>query len=176
MCNVNVNNNGQIISALICMYDLSGFARFSRSVDMKTMYCLLRDVAAITSDNIQHTSGTIIKYIGDAALILFPEESVDEGVRILLVLKQELENHLKKMNYITRNITFSLHFGEVIMGKLRPFDYMDVFGNTVNTAFLLDRGNYRGKFVISPQVFRKLKPETRKKFHKFTPPIVYLAG
>jgi hypothetical protein len=29
--------------------------------------------------------------------------------------------------------------------------------------------------VISPQAFRKLSPATRKSFHKYTPPVVYVA-
>jgi hypothetical protein len=49
-------------------------------------------------------------------------------------------------------------------------------GEAVNIASMLGRGEHRGRLVISPQVFRKLSPETRKSFRKFTPPIVYVAG
>ena len=48
-------------------------------------------------------------------------------------------------------------------------------GDSVNNAAMLAGKDYRARFVITPQVFRKLKPETRKKFHKFTPPVVYIA-
>jgi hypothetical protein len=50
-----------------------------------------------------------------------------------------------------------------------------VVGDSVNIAATLDRGRNQGKFIISPQVFRKLRPETRKYFHKFTPPVIYIS-
>ena len=166
--------DGQIISALICMTDITGFARISQSENMETLYKLLQNFALITSKKIEGTAGKIIKYIGDSSLIIFPENSVDEGVNVLLELKNELEGFFKENGY-NNKITFSMHFGEVIAGKFPPIDNFDILGDTINIAFMLDRGNYRGRFIITPQVFRKLKPETRKKFHKFTPPVVYLA-
>lgn len=174
MQDLSTIKEGQIISALVCMTDITGFARISQSESMETLYKFLRDFADITSKKIEGTKGKIIKYIGDASLIMFPEDSVDEGVRILLELQNELEDSFKENGY-NNKITFSLHFGEVIAGKFPPIDTIDILGDTINIAFMLDRGHYRGRFVITPQVFRKLKPETRKRFHKFTPPVVYLA-
>jgi len=34
---------------------------------------------------------------------------------------------------------------------------------------------WKGRFTISPQLFRKLDAATRKSFHKYTPPVTYLA-
>ncbi|MBN2535203.1 MAG: adenylate/guanylate cyclase domain-containing protein [Spirochaetales bacterium] len=167
--------DGQKISALICMTDIIGFSQISQSQNMEILYKFLKDFASITFKKIERTAGKIIKYIGDSSLIIFPDDSVDEGVQVLLELKDELEGYFKK-NGFTNKITFCLHFGEVIAGRFPPFDSIDVLGDTVNIAFMLDRGHYRGGFVITPQVFRKLKPATRKQFHKFTPPVVYLAG
>ena len=174
MQNFTTIKDGHKISALICMTDITGFARLSRSEDMETVYTILKDIAVISSKKIEETPGKIIKYIGDAALIIFPDGFVDEGVRVLLDFNAELEGYFKHKGY-SNKVTFSLHFGEVILGRLPPFDSLDVFGDTVAIAFMLDRGAHSGRFVISPQVFRKLKPETRKRFHKFTQPVVYLA-
>ena len=58
---------------------------------------------------------------------------------------------------------------------MAPFEHPDVFGPTVNNAAMVDRRQQRGRFVMTPQAFRSLKPDTRKRFHKHTPPVVYLA-
>jgi hypothetical protein len=51
-----------------------------------------------------------------------------------------------------------------------------IFG--ANIAALMPRSGpsnrYKGRFIITPQVLRKLKPETRKLVHKFTSPVVYI--
>jgi hypothetical protein len=65
--------------------------------------------------------------------------------------------------------------GPVCLVRLPPVDKPDVLGETVNIAAMAGSSHRPGGFAITPQVFRKLEPETRKAFHKFTPPIVYLA-
>ena len=174
MQNFTTMKEGQKVSALICMTDITGFMRISRSEDMETVFAILKDIAVISTKKIEGTPGKIIKYIGDASLIMFPEEFVDSGVCKLLELKEDLEGYFKQKGY-SNKVTFCLHFGEVILGRLPPVDSIDVFGDTVNIAFILDREGHSGRFIISSQVFRKLKPETRKRFHKFTHPVVYLA-
>lgn len=47
---------------------------------------------------------------------------------------------------------------------------LDVFGETVNIAAMLKANG----IAITPQVFRKLEPETRKLFKKHTPPVTYI--
>ncbi|MBN1699370.1 MAG: adenylate/guanylate cyclase domain-containing protein [Spirochaetales bacterium] len=174
MKNFSTIPSGQKINTLICTCDVTGFARLSREKGIEAVLCLMNDFTSLVNERIKTSSGSIIKYIGDSALIIFPEDAVDEGVALLLSLKKDIETSFSRRNLRNR-ITFSLHFGEVIVARFKPFDTIDILGDAVNTAFLIDRGDYRGRFVITPQVFRKLKPETRKKFHKYTPPVVYLA-
>lgn len=67
---------------------------------------------------------------------------------------------------------FKVHFGPVMAGPIgtRTDKRLDVFGETVNIAATLKAGG----IAITPQVFRKLAPETRKLFKKHTPPITYI--
>ena len=58
---------------------------------------------------------------------------------------------------------------------MKPVPGVDIFGEAINTAFTVDRRSHRGRLVISPQAFRRLAPETRKRFHRHTPQIVYVA-
>jgi adenylate cyclase len=166
--------DGHKIRALICFTDISGFTGISRSKDPEEAYRILREFAAISTEEVQDTTGCIVKYIGDSSLIVFPEEDADRGVRTLLELKDRLDEILENRGY-AQKVGFSLHCGELYVMRLPPFDSFDVVGDAVNIAATLDRGRNRGKLIVSPQVFRKLKPETRKRFHKFTPPVVYTA-
>jgi class 3 adenylate cyclase len=166
--------DGQTVRALICFTDINGFTNISRSAGIGEALRILRETAEISSAEIQVTSGCIVKYIGDSSLIVFPEEDTDQGVQTLLKLKSRLDETLKRRG-LAQHVGFSLHCGELYVMRLPPFNTFDVMGDAVNTAATLDRGRNRGKLIISPQVFRKLKPETRKGFHKFTPPVIYIS-
>ena len=45
-----------------------------------------------------------------------------------------------------------------------------MIGSAVNVCFLL-KGH---GFVLTPQAFRALRPESRRRFKKHTPPVVYI--
>ena len=166
-----------LVNALICFFDLTGFAATARkTADPIKMFRFMQGIAEITDNIITATNGYIVKYIGDAGLILYPDELTDEGVHALIRLQQQLHEFIKSREMNNR-VSFSLHFGEIAIGKYKPFDTLDLIGDAANIAATLGRGSgnqFKGRFVMSPQVFRKLKPETRKLVHKFTPPIVYV--
>jgi hypothetical protein len=65
-----------------------------------------------------------------------------------------------------------LHFGPVCLGPLGTRDdkRTDIIGSTVNTMFMLKSTG----FALTPEVFRKLAPETRRFFKKHTPPVYYI--
>lgn len=167
-------SDGQKIDALICFADIVGFAPLAESMDEGDLVQLLKDVAQNAADVIGDSPGTIIKYIGDAMLAMFPDECVDEGVRTMLALKERQDQFFASRNLNLR-ITYASHVGPVTTVILPPIANLDILGRSVNTAAMLEKRGQRGRFIISAQVFRKLEPATRKRFHKFTPPIVYLA-
>jgi hypothetical protein len=112
-----------------------------------------------------------MKFMGDAALMLFPETAVDAGVRALLALQIEGDQFWAKKGVATHH-HIRAHFGSICLGKIGMRDEKrdDILGATVNTLFLLKTSG----FAITPEVFRKLDPETRKLFKKHTPPVTYI--
>jgi class 3 adenylate cyclase len=162
---------------LVCFMDIQNFLAISHDVsDPLKLFDLLNAMARSIIEEVEGTPGLVIKFIGDACLIVFPEDAVDAGVGILLSIKAKVEKLLSNLGYPNR-LRVTAHFGEAAIG---PYGFgrhirMDVFGDCVNTAAMLGRGEHKGRLIISPQAFRKLSPQTRKKFHKHTPPIVYLA-
>ena len=160
---------------LICFCDIDGFSNVAKArPDPLDLFQVLSGLAVEMAGHLEGSAGRVVKHIGDAALIVFPESEVDAGVRLLRAAKERLERYLADQG-IRVTISFQLHFGEVAVGPFGRTGGWDVMGDSVNVAARLERGGHRGRFVISPQVFRKLRPETRKAFHKYPPPIVYLA-
>ena len=156
---------------LVALFDLSSFGRFSRNHSNKDVFSLLSSYFEIVGDIINRGGGTVVKFIGDSGLVVFPEEAVDAGVLSLRELKISGDRWLKEHNSPCRNV-IKAHFGSVVCGPIGTRDdkRFDVIGDTVNTAATFDT---RG-FAITTQVFRKLGTESRKHFKKHTPPISYI--
>jgi class 3 adenylate cyclase len=164
--------DGSIRNFLMCTVDITGFGAFMKNRPAADTLSLMKDVAALVTGHVASCGGLVVKYLGDEALVIFPEESVDTGVRCIMELEKALLDYFGKKDLANR-ISTAMHFGEAAMGKLPPFDTWDIYGRDVNLLFLLENRNAKGRTLITPQVFRKLPPETRKLFHKFTPPVVY---
>jgi class 3 adenylate cyclase len=164
---------------LICVSDISNFTQLAKSFPPKEpdkLFGFMDELAQIISQRVAEADGVVIKYIGDSALIAFDDRDVDAAVMAMYHLKSELEACLADKGF-RNTVTFSLHIGETAIGYMgkEPFRWLDVIGDTVQLTFAMLNRMYKRRFTITPQVFRKLKPETRKTFHKYTPPIVYLA-
>jgi class 3 adenylate cyclase len=162
---------------LISFMDIQNFIGIGRELtDPLKLFDLLNAMARAVIEEVEGTSGLVVKFIGDSCLTVFPEEDADAAIRVILAVKQKVEKLLSGMGFPNK-LRVTAHCGEAAIG---PYGYggnirLDVFGESVNTAAMLGRGEHRGKLILSPQAFRKLSPEARKMFHKHTPPIVYVA-
>ncbi len=171
MRNFKEITNVQEMNLLVGFFDLSNFARYvgRPPIEMLTM---LNDYYELVGDIIEEAGGTIVKFMGDAALIIFDENLVNEGVIALKKLQTVGDKWLVERDIASRNIV-TAHFGPVACGPVGTKDekQFDVFGDTVNIAASLKSHG----MAISPQAFRKLNSDTRKLFKKHTPPITYIS-
>jgi len=159
---------------LIGFADLRGFLRASKSLKTSLeMFVLMDGIARVMTEVVSHSSGRIIKYLGDAALIAYPGEEADAGMKNLLEVKDAVDVHLKSKQF-NSTLVVNAHYGEATIGEFGPQRWIDVLGDTVARAAVVGRGEQRSEFVISPEAFRRLESETRKVFRKHTPPIVYV--
>ena len=156
---------------LVAFTDLNNFLNAtSRLSDLKT-FGILSEFAELTGVVVERAGGTVVKFLGDGALIVFPIETVDDGVNALMELKDKTAAWATAQE-LKVSLRISAHCGKVAVGPLgtRNEKRVDVFGSVVNTAFTLPgRGT-----SITPQVFRQLSSSTRKKFKKHTPPVRYI--
>jgi class 3 adenylate cyclase len=159
------------VPLLIAFVDLTRFAAQSQ--------CLTDTALADTIDTyyervatvVERAGGRVIKFIGDAALLVFPEEGLDRGVESLLQLKDAVDELMAARGWDCR-LAVKAHFGVTVAG---PFGAagakrFDVIGKAVNTAATLDSTGV----TLSVAAFRKLGPALRRRFRKHTPPITYI--
>lgn len=161
----------QEANLLVAFYDLKRFFIFSQTRSAQEIFDALSGYFEFSGDLIQASGGKVIKFLGDAGLVAYPEDRVDQGVQAMLDLKQQGDAWLTDHNIPCQN-TIGIHFGPVVCGPLgtRGDKRFDIIGHTVNIAAKLNSNGV----AITPQVFRQLGPETRKRFKKHTPPVTYI--
>ena len=159
------------IQALVACSDLTGYAKLASKLSEEEVFQFLSDYYEFVGDTIAPSGGHVIKFMGDAALMTFPDVQADSGVRSLLALQGQGDKFLSARGISCRH-HIRAHFGSIQQGELgtRTDKRLDIIGSTVNTMFLLKAS----EFAITPEAFRKLKPETRKFFKKHTPPVTYI--
>lgn len=156
---------------LIVFMDLSRFAAQTQRVPDTETAEVLQALYAQIATAVQGAGGTVVKFIGDATLAVFPEARVETAIAMLLDLTGDVDRYLEERGWECR-LTAKVHFGEVVAGEFGPAGsrQFDVLGRAVNeTAMLRSLG-----ITLSNEAFRKLTPEMRRDFRKLTPPVTYI--
>ena len=159
------------VEALVCVFDLTGYVAFSRAHSNAEVFRTLQEFYRMTAPNVEAAGGILIKYIGDAGLAVFPREVASDAIVRIYEMKKQVDRWLKTAAPGSQ-LAANFHVGPVCIGPILGYGgqpQVDVVGETVNTCFTLGRKD----FLLSPQAFRSLKPEARKIFKKYTPPITY---
>lgn len=159
------------MALLIAFFDLTHFSRWSASRTSRELFDILDEYFEFVGDVVAEGGGTVVKFIGDAGLLAYPEECVDAGVRSLIRLRNDGDVWLRNHEIPCRNV-IKANFGTVTCGAVGTRDgkVFDVYGNAVNTAALLKSDG----MAITPQVFQKLRPETRQLFEEHAPTSAYV--
>jgi adenylate cyclase len=161
----------QEMNLLVSFCDIKGFFAFCQGQSNLEITKFLDEFYELVGDIVEEANGQVLKFLGDAALVIFAEEDVNRGVVALKTLQEQSDGWLKARNTPCRNI-IKAHFGHVGCGSVgaRHNKQFDIFGMTVNTAAKIPSYG----LAITPQVFRHLDPDTRQLFKKHTPPVRYI--
>ena len=156
---------------LIAFADLTRFFVQSQRVSDLDLADTLDAFYECVAAPVDKAGGRVVKFIGDAALIVFSEDTVDRGVEALLQMKDAVDDLMERRRWDCR-LTVKAHFGTTVAG---PFGAagakrFDVIGKAVNTAATLEGSGV----TLSVAAFRKLGPELRRRFRKHTPPVTYI--
>lgn len=156
---------------LIVFMDLTLFAVQSHRTDDAELAETINDYYEVIVTAVEAASGTVVKFIGDAALAVFPEHAVDAGVQMALDLSRSVDAFMASRGWECRLRT-KVHYGSAIAGQFGPEGRMhfDVIGRAVNAAAMLPSTG----LALSNDAFEKLSPDLRAQFKQQGPPITYV--
>ena len=156
---------------LIVFLSLNGFAAQAARVTDIESADLLDEYFGLGTEAIERAGGTVVKFLGDGLLAVFPPQHADSAVLGLLAFKQVADQFFRGRHWECRLIV-RLHYGTVVAGPLGPTAHQrfDIIGRAVNVAARLESAG----IAMSAEAFRQLGPEVRQRFKKHTPPITYI--
>lgn len=132
------------IRAVVWFSDLKGFTRLVDTVDPELVLPLLNDYAEPQVTAIHEHGGTVLKFIGDGVLAIFPVAAspADAGRRALAAAEaafaalDEVSARRAGAGLPVTEAYLALHIGEVFYGNIGGADRLDftVIGPAVNEA------------------------------------------
>lgn len=154
---------------LVVLVDMMGALRLLAGMsDMELAEFLDRFYRRCTH-HLEAKGGSVIKYMGDAALAIFEEDAVVDAVDAVQALREDFQEMCRALGRES-DIHCNMHAGDVVLGSFGPQGFHDVMGPTVSTAFTLGGG--RG-IHVSERVYRKLPNDRRNGWERRKPPVTY---
>ena len=154
----------------VAFFDLSRISAWADSEQDERVAGFLQRFYALAAARLEPAGGRIVKFIGDAGLVVFEPRAAEAAIGALDQLAREVRALGREVGLDTY-LNVSVHVGPVLTGSFGApgAERFDVLGKTVNIAARLGR---RG-LTLSPQAFRCLSAEARQRFQKITPPVTY---
>lgn len=152
------------VDASVLFVDIVGFTAMCERLAPQEVEELLNEYYYYIVKASRIYQGTVDKYIGDGAMVLFGAPNADPQHRFnaiccaQLFLKIVVQlNHLRQSeNRPIAQFKLGIHSGEMLAGTLGSTDYFQytVVGRTVNLASRLCGMGQSGKLIISEQVYQ----------------------
>jgi adenylate cyclase len=148
---------------VIVFIDLTRYAAQSQRVDDVELADTMDRYYELVSHAVETAGGTTVKFIGDAALIVFDDTRADDALRMVLELKTAVDRFMEDHGWDCR-LAAKVHFGVAVAG---PFGGVgrktfDVLGRAVNAAAVLESTD----ITVSDDAFRKLSPAMQQRFRE----------
>lgn len=154
----------------IAFFDLSRLSEWASSEEDLRVAEFFQEFYAMAGERLGAAGGRIVKFIGDAGLVVFPPDGAEVAIFALCDFADAARALGGEYGFDTY-LNVSVHVGPVVAGSFGPAGEQryDVIGKTVNIAARLGR---RG-VTLSAQAFRCLGEDARKRFQKRLQPITY---
>lgn len=165
--NIEVKVGGVRKDIAVLFVDIRGFTPLSESLDPEHVVDILNKYLTIISKAVYKNGGTLDKFIGDAAMVVFnsPSDMPDyEFLAIktawdILAEAEELDSECEKK--YNKHVAFGIgiNCGEAVIGNIGCDKRMDftAIGDTVNTAARLESSAKQGQILISEEMYERVK-------------------
>jgi adenylate cyclase len=149
----NETDTPQEDNLVVSFSDILLFAENCEAMTARQIFEMMSQFQTLVGEVVNCNGGRIVKFIGDAVLIVFPENIAQQAVETLRDLKNRLDSWLSTQSLNCR-LRVKAHLGPVVYGKLGPKSEkrFDVFGITVNETSRLKGED----FIISKTLEKKL--------------------
>lgn len=151
------------VNASVLFIDIVGFTAMSEKLAPTAVAKLLNDSYRLILKASSLYQGTVDKFIGDGAMIIFgaPDPDLDHSfnaiccAQLFLGLVEKHNEQLAKKNLPQIQFRLGLHCGELLAGTLGTQERMQytVVGDTVNLASRLCHVGAPGRLTISQAVY-----------------------
>jgi len=150
------NPNFTIEERVVLFADVHDYSRVSRALGVDA-YDFLQEMYEKLGDIIVEHGGTIVKYLGDALLCVFPAGTENEAVDCALKLRPAFAQIVSHRGLsVETELEIGLGSGQVATGIFghRTLLQWDVFGEEVNRAATI--GHHRG-IAITERVYDRVR-------------------
>lgn len=145
----------------ILFADIRGYTSMSEKMSARETFVFLNHYLACMGEAIDSHNGFIDKYIGDAIMALFDEDSSDSALLASIAMQQALIQFNQKSMSHKIEIGIGIHRGTVIMGTVGFKSRIEstVIGDAVNLASRIEglTKNYNCSILLTEAVVKSLK-------------------
>ena len=151
----------------ILFLDVRGFTTLSEQLKPEEVVGFLNMMFNLITERTLENKGTIDKFIGDAAMILFNapldvEQHEYSAVKTAYDIQRGMED-VRKQIYDTYGVTISvgigINTGEVVVGNIGSYLRVDytAIGDNVNTAARIESNTVANQILVSETTYERTK-------------------
>lgn len=151
----------------ILFLDIRGFTTLSEKLKPEEVVDFLNEMFDLITNKALENKGTIDKFIGDAAMLIYnaPLDVEDHpyyAVKTAWDIQQgmkEVRERIQERHGVTVNCGIGVHTGEVVVGNIGSYLRVDYtcIGDNVNTAARIESQTTAGQILVSEATYELTK-------------------
>lgn len=164
---IDIKLGGILKDISILFLDIRGFTPMSEKLNPEEVVDVLNNLFNMVTKNVLKNKGTIDKFIGDAAMVIFnaPLELPDHeyhAVKTALDIQKDMEEiaHEILAKYeVELAIGIGVNCGQAVIGNIGSYLRLDytAIGDNVNTAARLESNAGRREIYVSEETYERTK-------------------
>lgn len=168
---IDIELGGDLKQITILFLDIRGFTPLSEKLTPPELVDTLNTMFNMITETTLRNEGTIDKFIGDAAMILFNAPlDVSNHERMAVQTAYEIQQGMNKIRDeilekygCEVNVGIGIHTGNVVVGNIGSYLRVDytAIGDNVNIAARIESQTKKGQVHVSEQVYEKTKKHFR---------------
>ncbi len=165
---IEIKLGGDLKHITVLFLDIRGFTPLSEKLSPSELVDTLNTMFNMITETTLRNSGTIDKFIGDAAMILFNAPlDVAEHERMAVQTAYEIQQGMEQIRQQIMdkyqcevNVGIGIHSGNVVVGNIGSYLRVDytAIGDNVNIAARIESQTKKGQVHVSEQVYEQTKP------------------